>query len=92
MALSSPPSFPNRPDDSGPDERYADERVTHRARPLVGYVALLLSSAYAVLGAVLLLVPNGRLPLTSTYRIALGLLFIAYGIIRTWRAFNKYYR
>ncbi len=89
-----PSGSPNAPDDDddSPDERYASERITPRSRPVVGYFALFLGAAYAVLGVVLLLMPNGRLPLPGTYRVALGLLFIAYGGIRTWRAFRKYYR
>lgn len=90
MDQSSRPSQPD--DDDGPDERYADERVRHRARPWVGYVAVLLAASYAVLGVVVLLVPPARFPLAAGWRLGFGILLIVYGAVRVWRSYNRYYR
>ena len=91
--MNQPP--PRRPDDdtdTGPDERYADERVNQRARPWVGYFALTLALAYAGLGVAVALLPDGRLPLPPAGRYVLAVLLVLYGAWRVRRAVNRYYR
>lgn len=88
--MSLPP--PPRPDTDDVDDRYADERINQRSRPWVGYVAVLVSVAYVLLGVALLLVPPGKLALPRVPQYIFAGMLIVYGLWRVVRTRNKYFR
>lgn len=45
---------------------------------------------YLILGAVILVYPTSLLPVNNTFRIALGILLIVYGIIRIYSSYIAY--
>lgn len=45
---------------------------------------------YLLLGAVILIFSSSLLPVNNTFRIALGILLIIYGIIRIYSSYTEY--
>jgi hypothetical protein len=89
--VTTPPPRPTPGADDGPDDRYADERINHHARPWVGYFALMLSVAYIGLGVTVAVVPN-KLPVAPVWRYVFAGVLVLYGILRVLRVWRRYFR
>lgn len=84
---------PLRPDDQDDvDDRYADTRIDQHSRPWVGYVAVMVSVAYVVLGIIIGLVPPGKLVLPRPVQLVFAAMLVVYGTWRVVRTRNKYFR